>query len=258
MLVRIGTSGWQYRDWRGRFYPEKLAQRAWLEHYSQQFAVVEVNNTFYNLPTEHAVRRWRDTARRDFEFVLKASRYLSHIRRLREPQDPVRTMTERFRPLGRRFTAALLQLPPRFRADSGRLDAALAAFPSRLRVAVEFRDASWFNDEIRAVLRAHNAALCVTDRRDESPEPEWPDLRWMYLRFHEGTGAPPPCYRRATLRRWAKRLADRGRSLDAAYVFFNNDTHCCAPRDAAVFAEECRELGLDVTRTPTPGDVKPG
>ncbi|MBV9524493.1 MAG: DUF72 domain-containing protein [Candidatus Dormibacteraeota bacterium] len=258
MLVRIGTSGWQYRDWRGPFYPEKLAQRAWLEHYAERFAVVEVNNTFYNLPTEDAVRRWHDTAPRDFEYVLKASRYLSHVRRLREPTDPVRTMMERFRPLGRSFTTMLLQLPPRFHADVGRLDAALAAFPRRIRVAVEFRDATWFSDEVRAVLRARNAALCVTDRLDASPEPDWPDLSWMYVRFHQGTASPAPCYRRAALRSWAARLAQRRDAVSDVYAFFNNDTRCCAPRDAAVFAEECAAAGLEVTRTPQPEEIRPG
>ncbi len=251
MRVCIGTSGWQYRDWRGAFYPEKLPQREWLQHYAAQFATVEVNNTFYNLPTEEAVRRWRAQTPRDFEFVLKASRYLTHVRRLRDPEDPARTMTERFRPLGRRFTVTLLQLPPRFHADVERLDRALRAFPRRLRVAVEFRDPSWFNDDVRALLRARGAALCVTDRRGESPEPDWADVPWMYLRFHEGDGTPHPCYAGRTLRRWADRIAAQRDRVDAVYAFFNNDTGCCAPRDAAALAGACAARGLDVTRAPS-------
>lgn len=137
MRVHVGTSGWQYRNWRGAFYPERLPQREWLPHYARAFASVEVNNTFYNLPSVEAVRHWREQTPAGFEFVLKGSRYLTHVRRLRDPEEPVRNMIERFRPLGSRFSVMLLQLPPRFRADPDRLEATLRAFPKRVRVAVE-------------------------------------------------------------------------------------------------------------------------
>ena len=255
MQVCVGTSGWQYRDWRGALYPAKLPQREWLAHYASVFGCVEVNNTFYNLPSEDAVRRWHEQTPRDFQFVLKASRYLTHTRRLREPEAPVHTMLERFRPLGARLAVFLLQLPPSLKVDVERLAETLTQFPKRVRVAVEFRDASWFSDEVRGVLAAHDAALCVTDRQAESAEPDWHDVSWMYLRFHEGDGRPAPCYRGATLETWAERIALQQSRATMVYAFFNNDTHCCAPRDAAMLARACAERGLDVSRAPAPEAV---
>ena len=257
MQVWIGTSGWQYRDWRGPFYPEKLPQRDWLQHYAGRFACVEVNNTFYNLPSEAAVRRWHELAPGDFRFIIKASRYLTHIRRLREPEQPVRTMLERFEPLGSTMSVMLLQLPPTLRVDVERLDATLRLFPGWLRIAVEFRDASWFNEEVRQMLRDRAAALCITDRVARTPEPDWSDLSWAYIRLHEGDGRPYPCYARATLDSWADRIAALRDRMECVHVFFNNDGRCCAPRDAALLGQACRDRRLDVMRTPEPGSVKP-
>lgn len=251
MRVHIGTSGWQYAHWRERFYPKGLAQRNWLPYYAERFACVEVNNTFYNLPSEDTFRSWRDAVPPDFRFVLKASRYLTHIRRLRDPEEPVRLFMERARPLRRRTDAVLLQLPPRFRVDVERLQRALRAFPRTLRLAVEFRDPSWYTDDVREVLRRRGAALCRTDRRGETAEPEWDDSGWTYLRFHEGEGTPAPCYREATLDAWAGRLAGASSVADG-FVFFNNDGGGCAIRDATTFAAACAGRGLDVTRVPEP------
>jgi uncharacterized protein YecE (DUF72 family) len=255
--VCVGTSGWQYRDWRDNFYPTKLAQREWLAHYADAFGCVEVNNTFYNLPREEAVQRWYEQTPADFAFILKASRYLTHIRRLRDPAEPVRLMMERFAPLRRKLVAMLVQLPPTMPVDVERLDATLAQFPSHVRVAVEFRHESWFNDEVRSVLRRRHAALCLTDRKAASAEPEWLDLSWLYLRLHEGDGRPYPCYARSTLDHWADRISDHRDGLSCAYVFFNNDGRCCAPRDAAAFARACSARGLDVMRTPPPELIHP-
>jgi uncharacterized protein YecE (DUF72 family) len=257
LRVWIGTSGWQYRDWRDAFYPHKLPQREWLVHYAEQFGCVEVNNTFYNLPSEDAVRRWHDETPKDFQFILKASRYLTHIRRLNEPRQPVDMMMERFRPLGRRMAVILLQLPPTFSLDLHRLETVLRTFPARVRIAVEFRHESWFTDDVRAVLREHDAALCMTDRNAETAEPDWDDLSWSYVRFHEGDGRPHPCYRAATLSAWADRIAAKRDTTETVYVFFNNDMRCCAPRDAAVLARACRERRLDVSRAPEPSSIRP-
>lgn len=249
MRVHVGTSGWQYADWRERFYPTDVPQRLWLPYYAERFACVEVNNTFYNLPAQHTFRSWREAVPGDFRFVLKGSRYLTHIRRLRDPEGPAQLFMERSRPLRRRTSVVLLQLPPRFPVDIDRLRRTLRAFPRTLPLAVEFRDPSWYTDDVRELLHRRRAALCRTDRRGHTMQPDWADSGWTYVRMHEGDGTPVPCYRRATLQAWAERLA-RAPGVDDAYVFFNNDHLACAVRDASLFAGLCRRRGLDVTRAP--------
>ena len=248
MRVHIGTSGWQYASWRERFYPRGVAQRLWLPYYAERFSCVEVNNTFYNLPESQTFRNWREATPTDFEFVLKASRYLTHVRRLREPEDSVRLFMERSRPLRRRTAAVLLQLPPRFHVDVARLRQTLRAFPRTLRIAVEFRDHTWFTDEVRELLARRNVALCRADRQGACSEPDWRTADWMYVRFHEGDGTPAPCYRRRTLAGWAARIAASAPRVGDVYVFFNNDPLACAVRNATEFAQACTAHGLEVTR----------
>ena len=152
MAVIIGTSGWQYRDWRGRFYPPKLPQRLWLEHYVEFFATVESNNAFYRLPELETFRKWRDRTPPDFRWAVKASRFLTHIKRLREPEEPVGRLMERAAGLEHKLDTILLQLPPTLKADAELLRDCLAQFPAGIRVAVEPRHDSWWTDEIRALL----------------------------------------------------------------------------------------------------------
>lgn len=253
MRVLVGTSGWQYASWRERFYPKDVSQRSWLPYYAERFACVEVNNTFYNLPAEETFRAWREATPPDFQFVLKASRYLTHVRRLRDPEEPVRLFMERSRPLRRRTAAILLQLPPRFRVDLERLRATLRAFPRTMRVAVEFRDPSWYTDSVRELLAKHEAALCRADRGGEIAEPDWRDCGWSYLRMHQGQSAPAPCYGERILEQRAAEMARAKTSIADAFVFFNNDERACALHDASVFVEACkRKRGLGVTRVPAP------
>src|ERR687893_1100943 len=139
VTVIIGTSGWQYRDWRGLFYPPKLPQRLWLEHYEQFFATVESNNAFYRLPEHETFEKWRERTPPDFVWAVKASRFLTHIKRLREPEEPVGRLMERAAGLGAKLDTTLLQLPPTLRADAELLSECLAQFPHGARVAVEPR-----------------------------------------------------------------------------------------------------------------------
>ncbi|HYA00543.1 MAG TPA: DUF72 domain-containing protein [Candidatus Binatia bacterium] len=255
MTVRIGTSGWQYADWRGAFYPEKMPQRLWLERYASHFDVVEVNNTFYRLPAAEVFAQWRERVPASFRFALKLSRYISHIRRLREPAESMRTFLERAAQLGDRIGPLLLQLPPNFPVDPGRLEDALAAVPHRFRVAVEVRHASWFREEVAAVLRRHDAALCLTDRCGEPQEPRWPTAGWGYLRFHQGAEGDWS-YGERTLRDWASRVRSLWGEGADVHAFFNNDPGCAAVRDAAAFAQVCAEAGLAVSRVPDAGALR--
>jgi uncharacterized protein YecE (DUF72 family) len=257
MPVLIGTSGWQYGHWRGRFYPERLAQARWLEHYAERFATVESNNAFYRLPESGTFAAWAERTPPDFVMAVKASRYLTHIRRLREPEEPVNRLLDRARHLGGKLGPVLLQLPPNLQADPAALDRTLRAFPAGVRVAFEPRHESWFSDEVRGLLAEHGAALCLAD----SPRrrtPLWRTAAWTYLRLHEGTASPRPCYGRRALAGWAGRLADLVGPDADAYVYFNNDPAGCAVRDARVFALAAARAGLQPTRVPAAGEVRAG
>lgn len=254
MPVLIGTSGWQYRDWRGRFYPRGLPQARWLEHYAERFATVEVNATFYRLPGRAAVERWAESAPDDFLFAVKASRYLTHVRRLREPRAPVRRLLEVLEPLGVRLGPVLVQLPPSMPCDPDALDAALRCFPAGTRVAVEPRDPRWFDDRVRRVLERRAAALCWADRPGWR-SPRWRTAEWGYLRLHEGRASPRPCYGRTALGSWAARLAAEFTRDEDVFAFLNNDTGGCAPRDARRLAHALGVRGTAVTRVPGRGET---
>jgi uncharacterized protein YecE (DUF72 family) len=234
--IEIGTSGWQYRDWRGTFYPPDVPQRRWLEYYASQFATVENNGTFYRLPSRETFAGWRERVGEGFVMTVKASRYLTHVRRLRDPAEPVRRLLDAAAGLGDRLGPLLLQLPPDLQAAPRLLDECLAQFPADTRVAVEPRHESWWTDDVRDVLAARNAALCWADRKGAAVTPLWRTADWGYLRFHEGDGAPWPRYLESSLRSWADRItANWADGLDV-YVYFNNDQGGAAPQDAAAFA----------------------
>jgi len=245
-LVYVGTSGWQYKDWRGAFYPPRLPEREWLEWYAQHFRTVELNNSFYNLPEASVFAGWRERTPEGFVMAVKMSRFLTHLKKLNEPAEPVRRFLDRAAELGPRLGPVLIQLPPRFKAAPDRLDETLSLFPDGVRVAVEFRDPSWFSEETRAILEKRRAAFVLADS-PRRKQPDWRTAGWGFLRFHEGTGVPRPCYQDAALRGWAGRLAAMFEPADDVYVYFNNDHHACAVRDATDFARLCAEAGLDPT-----------
>lgn len=244
-MILVGTSGWQYRDWRGPFYPGGLPQRRWLEHYAEHFATVEVNNAFYRLPERETFAKWRARTPDDFCVAVKVSRYLTHVKRLSDPEEPVARFVGRATALGDRLGPVLLQLPPTLRADPAALDATLAFFPRDVRVAVEPRHESWWTSETESVLKGHDAALCWADRKGRPVTPLWRTASFGYLRLHEGRAHPWPHYGRAALGSWLDRLDP---SVDT-YVYFNNDPGCAAVYDAATFADLARRRGLPVTRT---------
>ncbi|MGH9280601.1 MAG: DUF72 domain-containing protein [Acidimicrobiales bacterium] len=257
MPVLIGTSGWQYAPWRGRFYPEKLAPAKWLEHYSSRFCTVEVNNAFYRLPEASTFEQWARRTPDGFVVAVKASRYLTHVKRLADPDEAVGRLLERARHLGPKLGPVLLQLPPTLVADLDRLDATLACFPPDVRVSVELRHPSWFTDETRQLLSDRDAALCLADSPHRDT-PRWRTAGWGYLRMHEGRASPHPCYGRQALASWASRLADLWTPADDVYCYFNNDARSCAVRDAAMFARAVTRVGLHPTPVPTARDVRVG
>ncbi|HZD87459.1 MAG TPA: DUF72 domain-containing protein [Gaiellaceae bacterium] len=235
--VRVGLSGWNYAHWRdGVFYPPRLPARRWLEFYARRFDTVEVNSTFYRLPRREAVAHWVEQTPDDFLFSVKTSRYLTHVRRLRDLGPGLETFLERIAPLvgSPKLGPLLWQLPPTFRCDHDRLAEALARLPRGLRHCFEFRDPSWFVDETYALLREHGVALVIADRPQVNVfQTHELTAGWTFVRFHGGTRGRRGNYSGSELREWAERIRGWSRTHEVL-AYFNNDWEGFAPRNAAL------------------------
>ncbi len=231
--VRVGCSGWSYRDWRDRFYPPGTPSSRWLEHYASVFDTVELNATFYRLPTVTAVRKWADGTPDGFLFAVKASRYLTHMRRLREMKAGLARFWERLEPLreARKLGPVLWQLPENFHRDDEILTDALAQLPRNARHCFEFRHPSWFSGEIYALLERHGVSLALGhDARRELPAAS-PVGPVAYLRLHYGARGRAGNYSPSELDTWRRRVA-AWRSRREVFVYLNNDWQGFAPRNA--------------------------
>ncbi|MGE5828378.1 MAG: DUF72 domain-containing protein [Micromonosporaceae bacterium] len=234
-MIRVGTSGWQYRSWRDVFYAG-APQRTWLQRYAEVFDTVEVNSAFYRLPERDVFTNWSAQTPHGFCFAVKMSRYLTHIRRLREPAEPVARFLDRAAGLGHQLGPVLLQLPPTLTVDTDALAAVLARFPSGLRVAVEPRHRSWWTPAVQETLSAHGAALCWADRLGRRLTPLWVTAEFGYLRLHEGRAQPRPQYGRRALAAWLGRVRAAYPTGAEVYVYFNNDHAGAAVANARTFA----------------------
>jgi uncharacterized protein YecE (DUF72 family) len=231
--VRIGCSGWSYRDWRQSFYPPKLATSRWLEHYATRFDTVEVNATFYRLQSEDTVRNWSTQVPEGFLFAVKASRYLTHIRRLKEVDTGLRRFWDPLEPLREsgKLGPVLWQLPETFHRDDDALGRLLAALPSA-RHCFEFRHASWFSRPVYELLESHGASLVIgDDARRELPHAA-PIGPLAYLRLHYGSRGRAGNYSEHELDGWRRRIA-AWRARREVFVYLNNDWQGFAPRNAA-------------------------
>jgi uncharacterized protein YecE (DUF72 family) len=251
MAIRIGTSGFIYEHWRHRFYPAS-ARGSELEWYARTFDTVELNVTFYRLPPSSTFRSWAARVPVGFLFAVKASRYLTHLRRLKEPRPSVELLVERARALGSHLGPILIQLPPDLELDLAALEETLDAFPGGVRIAVEPRHASWFVDDVRRLLTKRNVALCLADRRGPIT-PLWRTADWSYLRFHAGRAMPRSCYGPGELESWAERVEAWGRDA-TGFVYFNNDGNGCALRDAGTFASALDRRGVVMASLPVVPD----
>jgi uncharacterized protein YecE (DUF72 family) len=229
--VRVGCSGWQYRHWRESFYATAGPMARWFEHYASIFDTVEINNSFYRLPEATTFARWAERAPADFVFSVKASRFLTHMKKLKDPEAPLERFFDRARELGNHLGPVLYQLPPGWKLDVPRLEHFLQVLPRGARHAIEFRDASWYAKEVMHLLRAHGVALCLHDMRGSATD-RTRIASFVYVRFHGPTGEYGGGYPHDRLRAWATWLAAQQAEGADVYAYFNNDVGGHAPRDA--------------------------
>jgi len=239
----VGCSGWNYREWRGPFYPSGLPTHEWLEAYSQRFDTVEVNSTFYRLASREAVSNWVAQTPPGLIFAVKASRYLTHVKRLARMDEGVARFYEPLEPLmqAQRLGPVLWQLPENFPRDDERLAHALAELPPG-RHAFEFRNASWFTGAVYRILREHGAALVIGDHPQRPFQTDVRTAPWRYVRLHYGSRGRRGNYSHSELETWAGRIG-AWRRRDETFVYFNNDWEAFAPRDATWLLRRLESTG---------------
>lgn len=229
--ARVGCSGWEYAHWRGDFYPVDLPKTRWFEHYAATFDTVEINNTFYRLPEASTFASWAARAPLRFLYAVKASRFLTHMKKLKEPEEPVERLFGRMRPLGKRLGPVLYQLPPGFKLNLDRLEHFLQALPTGIRQVIEFRDPTWYTDEVRALLDRYRVTMCLHDMRGSATVRERVGA-FVYVRFHGASGHYSGGYSDERLAGWADWLDGQRRQGIDVYAYFNNDVGGHAPRNA--------------------------
>ncbi|HEY3040405.1 MAG TPA: DUF72 domain-containing protein [Pyrinomonadaceae bacterium] len=230
--VHIGTSGWHYKHWLGRFYPDKLPAKKMFAFYARHFDTVEINNSFYHLPLSSTFDSWRDNSPKHFLFAVKGSRFITHMKKLTEPESSSLKFFDGVERLGEKLGPILFQLPPRWQVNVERLSAFLDVIPKHHRYVFEFRDESWLVREVFDALRKHNAAFCIHDLGGmQTPLEITADF--TYVRFH-GPGAAKyrGSYSTQALQRWAERISNWRTDLSGVYVYFNNDVGGAAIENA--------------------------
>ena len=232
----IGTSGWHYDHWKGLFYPEKLAKPKWLEFYAQHFTTVELNNSFYRLPSETAFVNWRELSPKGFVFAVKVSRFITHMKRLKNVEEPLQNFLSRADFLQDKLGPLLYQLPPNMKRNDETLEAFLSMLPCQYHHVLEFRHESWIDDGVFEVLRRHNVGLCVFDMPDFTC-PLVATADFAYVRFHGSAGLYASCYSDEELSSWAKRIAKLETNLNTVYIYFNNDAEGYAVKNAKTISQ---------------------
>lgn len=234
--IRIGCSGWNYRHWKGGFYPADLPAMRWFEAYASVFDTVEINNSFYRLPSATTFERWRDLAPPGFCFAVKANRFLTQAKKLKDCAEPLERMMKAVRALGEKMGPLLFQLPPRFRANADRLRDFLDLVPADVQAVFEFREPSWYADDILDLLQSRQASLCIHDMPGSQPPPHGVGPLF-YVRFHGADQKYAGRYGRTRLATWAERICREAEGGRPAWVYFNNDLGGAAPKDAVLLRE---------------------
>ena len=227
----IGTSGWMYDHWKGPFYPPDIETEAMLPTYAEAFRTVEVNNTFYQLPDSETIALWRQRAPDDFLFTVKANRYITHMKNLLDPEEPVNNLIDRVSGLGRQLGPILFQLPPGWHINEDRLASFVGVLPPSGRYAFEFRHPSWYAPKIYEILADHNCAFCIHDHTD-APSPRETTADFIYLRFHGPEGKYSRRYPEEALTSWAERMRRWQNEGQDIFAYFNNDAEGYAVENA--------------------------
>lgn len=241
--IRIGTSGWEYPHWVGSFYPRDLARDRRLEFYADRFATVELNNSFYRLPAAEVFSRWAKRVPERFAFAVKASRYLTHVRRLREPDEPLQRLWSGADRLGNHLGPMLYQLPPRWRPNHDRLAAFLASVPEGRPQAIEIRDRRWYGSRLTGMLTDAGVAMCIHDMPESRSAPERVGP-FVYVRFHGAGERYGGAYSTQRLTAWAGRMAAWSEQGSPVWAYFNNDIGGHAIRDADRLRSLLRRRGV--------------
>ncbi len=237
--IRIGTSGWHYNHWTGLFYPAKLPKSKWFEHYAKHFDTVEINNTFYQLPKQETFKNWHEQAPKNFLYTVKANRYITHIKRLKDPSESLRRFFERVGILAENLGPILYQLPPNFHKDLDRLRVFMQVLPEDQIAVFEFRHKSWFSDDTYKLLSEFNAGFCIHDLAGV-PTPRVITADLIYVRFHGPTGRYAGNYTKKSLQNWADWIKEHKKEVRSVYAYFNNDIHANAVRNAKQLKEQFR------------------
>jgi uncharacterized protein YecE (DUF72 family) len=229
--IRIGTSGWHYRHWVGPFYPKDLPAKQMFTFYQRHFDTVELNNSFYRLPTPEAFDAWRESSPSGFVFAVKGSRFVTHNKKLKEPEQPLKNLLPRAERLREKLGPVLWQLPPKWQRNVERLEEFLQALPRRHRYAFEFRESSWHHESIYEILRRYNAAYCIYELAGFSTEAHV-TADFAYVRLHGPGGKYQGSYSEQILKEWSSRIVEWSGRLKAVYVYFDNDQAAYAAQNA--------------------------
>jgi uncharacterized protein YecE (DUF72 family) len=239
--IRIGCSGWVYKHWRGIFYPEGLPQKRWFEFYTTEFDTVEINNSFYHLPKAETFDKWRDQAPEGFCYAVKANRFITQAKKLKDPEEPLKRFLTPTRRLEEHLGPILFQLPPNMKINVERLETFLQILPNQLTSVFEFRHKSWYDEEILAVLDKHGAGFVAHDMKDLT-SPRWASGKAAYVRFHGASGKYWGRYSDEALLEWTDWCLEQARQGRTVWCYFNNDIHGHAIEDARTLKSMVRQI----------------
>ena len=241
--IRIGTSGWYYEHWRKVFYPCEFSKDEWLEFFCRHFDTVELNNTFYHLPKKSSVEKWYMATPENFMFTVKASRFITHVKKLNDPQESLKKFIDIIEPLKEKLGPILYQLPPNLHADLNRLENFIAELPKKQKSFFEFRHTSWYDDKIFELLDRYGCGLCVHDL-GELATSKVITGRMIYLRFHGQPESSDGNYLNTTLMQWAKWIHENVSSVHDVFAYFNNDAYGNAVKNAMTLKKMIGKMDL--------------
>jgi uncharacterized protein YecE (DUF72 family) len=239
--IRIGTSGWHYEHWRGRFYPDSLPKDKWLQFYTNHFGSVEINNTFYQLPKPRSLKRWHDLVPPTFLYAVKANRFITHVRKLKNASESLERFFGSIEILQEKLGPILYQLPPSLRKDLDLLEGFIKLLPKKFFAAFEFREKSWYTAETFELLNKYGLGFCIHDMSGlATGRVVTGDI--IYIRFHGATGRYAGNYPDAVLQDWAEWIKQHRKKVRGVYVYFNNDANAYAVYNARTLKEQLLQL----------------